>query len=127
MSSTATAPMFSSRRFSFVVPGNRSDPRLLREQPGERDLRGSRFLLLRDAAEQVNQRLVRLESLGRKARKSAAEVGAVEFRALFDRSRQESLAQRAIRHETDPEFLERRNHFLLRAFSTTANIRSAER
>ncbi len=33
---------------------DRNDPRLLREQPGERDLSGSRFLALRDAAEQID-------------------------------------------------------------------------
>src|ERR1700729_4277661 len=33
--------------------GNRNDPRLLRQQPRDRDLRGSGFLLFRDMAEQV--------------------------------------------------------------------------
>jgi len=39
-----------------------------------------------DATEQVNQRLIRLESFGRKARESAAEVVAGECRIFFDRS-----------------------------------------
>ena len=38
VSSRAAAPRFSSRRWSFVVPGIGHDPRLLGEQPGERDL-----------------------------------------------------------------------------------------
>ena len=80
-----TAPMFSSRRLSFVVPGNGNDPRLLREQPRQRDLGRSRLLAFRDAAEQIDYCLVRLESLRRKARQSAAEVGAVEFRVFVDR------------------------------------------
>ena len=65
-------------------------------------------------AEQVDQRLVRLESLRRKARQRAAEIGAVEFRVFVDLAGQEALAKRAIRHEADPEFLERGYHFLLR-------------
>jgi hypothetical protein len=42
---------------------DRNNPRLLREQPSECDLSRSRFLPLRDAAEQVNQCLVRLKRL----------------------------------------------------------------
>ena len=82
---------------------------------------------VRDAAEQINQRLVRLESLGCKARERAAEVGAVEGRVFVDLSREEALAQRAIRHEADAEFLERRDHFLLGRSATTASIRFAAR
>jgi hypothetical protein len=37
---------------------DRHDPRLLTEQPRDRDLRGSRVLLFRDFAEQVDQRLI---------------------------------------------------------------------
>ena len=54
------------------------DPGLLGEQPGERDLGGRRLLPLGDAAEQVDQGLIRLQGLGREARQGAAEVGAVE-------------------------------------------------
>jgi hypothetical protein len=34
--------------------GNRHDPRLLRQQPGERDLRGRRLLLACDALQQID-------------------------------------------------------------------------
>ena len=37
---------------------DRHDPGLLREQPGERDLRRRRALALRDRADQIDQRLV---------------------------------------------------------------------
>ena len=67
--------------------GDRHDPRLLRQQPGERDLRGRRPLALRDRAEQVDQRLVRLARLGREAGNGVAEVGAVERRVLVDLAR----------------------------------------
>ena len=55
-----------------------NNPRLLRQQPRQRDLRGGRLLPCRDAAEQINQGLIRLERLRREAREGAAEVGAVE-------------------------------------------------
>ena len=43
---------------------------------------------------------------------------------FVDLAREEALAQRAVRDEADPEFLEGRHHFLLRALRTTASIRS---
>ena len=46
--------------------GDRHDPRLLRQQPGERDLRRCRSLLLRDPAELIDQRLIGLARLGEK-------------------------------------------------------------
>src|SRR2546423_13071661 len=91
-----------------------NDPGLLGQQPRERDLSRSRLLTFCDLAEQINQGLIRLESFRRKARQGAAEVGAVEGRVLVDLAREEALAQRAVRHEADSEFLKRRYHFLLR-------------
>ena len=92
---------------------DRNDPRLLGEQPGERDLGRRRLLPLRDLAEQIDQGLVRLPGLRREARDDVAEVGAVERRVLVDLAREEALAQRAERNEADAEFLERRQHLLL--------------
>ena len=79
---------------------NRDDPRLLSEQPRQRDLGGCRLLPFCDAAEQIDQRLVRLEGLRREAREGAAEVGAVECRVLVDLAREEALAQRAVRERS---------------------------
>ena len=70
--------------------------------------------MLRNSAEQVDQRLVCLQSLRRKARQRAAKIGTVEFRIFVDLARQEPLPKRAIRHETYPEFLECGYHLLLR-------------
>src|SRR5438445_8769901 len=92
---------------------DRNNPRLLRKQPSERDLSRCRLLPFCDAAEQINQGLIRLEGLRREAREGAAEVGAVELRAFVDLAREEALAQRAVRDEADPEFLKGRYHFLL--------------
>ena len=58
--------------------GDRDDPRLLREDPRERDLRRRRALPLRDPLEQLDERAVRLARLRVEAGNSGAEVGAVE-------------------------------------------------
>src|SRR5207253_2022657 len=93
---------------------NWNNPRLLRKQPGERDLSRCRLLPFCDTAEQINQGLIRLKRLRREARKSAAKVGAVESSVFVDLAREEALAQRAVGHEANFEFFEGRNHFLLR-------------
>src|SRR5271157_2284640 len=94
---------------------DRNNPRLLRKQPSECDLSRCRLLPCCNAAEQINQGLIRLESLRREARESAAEVGAVESRVFVDLAREEALAQRAIGNEANSEFLEGRYYFLLRS------------
>src|SRR5579864_1998906 len=93
---------------------DRYNPRLLREQPRKRYLSGSRLLLLRDFAKQVNQRLIRFPSFRREAREGAAEVRAVEFCIFINLSRQEALTQRAVRNEADSEFFKGGQHFLFR-------------
>src|SRR3989442_11394985 len=91
-----------------------NNPRLLGQQPCQRDLSGCRLLPLTDFAEQINQSLIRLERLRREARERAAEVGAVEGRLFVHLPCEKPLAQRAIGNEADAEFLEGRYHFLLR-------------
>src|SRR5882724_7118756 len=91
----------------------RYNPRLLGQQPGECDLSRCRLLPFPDAGEQINQGLIRLESLRREARQGAAKVEAVELRVFVDLPREEALAQRAVRDEPDAELLEGRYHFLL--------------
>jgi hypothetical protein len=59
--------------------------------------------------------LIRLESLRREAREGAAKVGAVEFGTLADLTREETLAQWAVRDKADAEFLKGRYDFLLRS------------
>src|ERR1035438_5713343 len=94
---------------------DRYNPRLLGQQPGKCDLSGCGLLPFPDAGEQINQRLIRLASLRREARQGAAEVGAFELGVLVHLSREEALAQGAVRDEADAEFLKGRYHFLLRS------------
>ncbi len=85
--------------------GDRHDPRLLPEEPRDRDLRGSRVLLFRDSAEQVDERLIGLHCLRCEARQNAAKVVAGELGFLVHRAGQEALAERAVRHEADAQLL----------------------
>ncbi len=55
--------------------GDGHNPRLLRQQPRQRDLRRGRLLPCGDLAKQINQRLIRFARLWRKARDDVAEVG----------------------------------------------------
>src|ERR1039457_7155061 len=59
-------------------PRDRNDPRLLGEQPGERDPGGCRLLPLCDAAKHVHEAQIRLPGLRYEARNDVAEVGFVE-------------------------------------------------
>ena len=80
-----------------------NDPRLLRQQPGERDLSRRRLLPSPDCAEQIDHGLVCLPSLRRKTRNEIAEVGTIECRGLVDLSREEALPQRTKWNEADAE------------------------
>src|SRR5207247_2128490 len=94
---------------------NWNNPRLLRQQPGQRDLSRCRFLPFRDAAEQINQSLIGLERLRGEAREGAAKVGAVERRVFVNLARKEALAQWTVGHKANSEFLQCRYHFLFRS------------
>ena len=50
---------------------NRHDPRLLGQQPGERNLSGCSVLLFADGGQKVNDRLVGLAGFGREPRQSS--------------------------------------------------------
>src|SRR6266568_2176125 len=91
-----------------------NDPRLLGQQPCQRDLSRRRLLPFSNSAKQINQCLIRLERLRREARQHAAEVGTVEGRFLVYLPREKPLAQRTVGNEADAEFFEGRYHFLLR-------------
>src|SRR5215831_15139799 len=77
---------------------DRRHPRLLSQQPGERDLGGGCTLLFRNAGEQVNQGLIRLQSLRGEAWQSGAEIGAVELRVFIHLASEEAAAERAVRN-----------------------------
>jgi hypothetical protein len=66
--------------------GDRRDPRLLREEPGERDLGGRRLFLRRDVGEEIDQRPVRLARLRREARNAVADVGTAESPVFANRA-----------------------------------------
>ena len=72
-----------SRAEIFLEPvqlggaGDRHDPRLLRQQPGQRDLRRRRLLRCGDLAEQIDQRLIGL------ARASAEKRGTMLRKSLL--------------------------------------------
>jgi hypothetical protein len=53
---------------------DRSDPRLLGKQPGERDLGGCSVLLFTDGGEKIDDSLVGLPGFGCKARQRIAEI-----------------------------------------------------
>src|SRR5271165_4956200 len=93
---------------------NRNDPRLLRQQPGQRDLGRRHLLLFCELANQVHYSLIRLPVFRSKSRNYVAEVRLVELRVFADFAGEETLAQRAEWNEADTEFLERRHHFSFR-------------
>ena len=97
------------------MPGIGTIQGLLRQQPGQRDLRGRRSLAVRDRAEQVDQRLVRLPGLGREARDTVlrkSELSNVVVSSILPVRK--PLPKRAERHEADAEFLESRQDLRLR-------------
>src|SRR2546428_13481286 len=96
-------------------PGDGNDPRLLRQQPSERDLSRCRLLPFCDFAKQINQRQIRFASLWGKARDDVAEIGAIELRIFGDLASEEALTKRAKWNESDPEFFEGWQHLLFRA------------
>src|SRR5580692_3072212 len=105
---------------------NRHDPRFLCKQPSQCDLRRCRFLLLGEPANQINHRLIRFSILFAKARDNVAEIAFVELRIFADLAREEAFAQRAKRNESNPEFLERRDHLRFR-FSPPYRIFALQR
>jgi hypothetical protein len=92
---------------------DRNDPRVLGEQPGERNLRRSGVLASRNPAKQIDQCLIGFPGFRREARQRSPKVGAVEFRVLVYFPREETLAERAVGNETDSELFDGWQHLLL--------------
>src|SRR5438034_7216484 len=76
----------------LLRPGDRYDPQLLGEQPGQRDLRRRRVHLVRDALEQLDQRHVAGAGVRGEAGGAAPEVLRVELRRRVDLAREETCA-----------------------------------
>jgi len=91
-----------------------NDPGFLREQPGERDLRGRGLLVLRDGLKQIHETLIGFAVLRRESRDGAAEILGIEFGVLVDLPGEEASAERAEGNESDSEFFERGKNFLFR-------------
>src|SRR5260370_32568475 len=93
---------------------DRHDPRFLRKQPSERDLRRCRFLLLRKSAKHIHQSLIRFPSLRRKPGDDVAEIAFVELRIFADLSGKEAFTKRTEWNEPNPEFLHGWDHLRFR-------------
>ena len=65
-------------------PGDRNDPRLLRHQPGQRDLSGGRLLSRGPLLHQVDERQVARQILRRESRLNPANVTVSEPRICID-------------------------------------------
>src|SRR5262245_45097718 len=94
--------------------GNRHDPGLSGEQPGECDLPGCGANPLGNALQTIDEDLICLAILCIEAWHRVPEVGAVERGRCCDLAGQESFAERTERHEANPELFESWQHFLLR-------------
>src|SRR5947209_8571677 len=79
---------------------NRHDPRLLRKQPGECDLRWRRLFLCSDPGQQVDHDLIGFDGLRCEARVAAANVRGVEGRVFVDLAREIAPAKGAVGHKT---------------------------
>lgn len=67
-------------------------PRLLGENPGERDLRGCRLLPFGDLAEQIHQGLIRSAVFRLEARDDITKIGFIELRFFIDLAREEPFS-----------------------------------
>src|SRR6516165_55376 len=106
--------------------GNRHHPGFLPKNPCQRDLGRCSVLVLGELTDQVHYSLVCVAILWREAGDNIAEVVLVELRVFVNRSREETFSERAERHETDAEFLESRDDFLLR-FSPPKRVFALQR
>src|SRR5271170_5077350 len=99
--------------FPFSRARDRNDPRFLRQQPSERDLRRGGPLSRGDGGQAIDQRAVGFARVFGEPRNAAAEVGGVECSSLVDLACEKSLAEWAEGYEADPQFLEHRHDIML--------------
>src|SRR5204863_408002 len=89
-------------------------PRLLRQEPCQRDLTGRGLLAVCHGLQQIHERLIGLAILRREAWNAGSEVRAVECRGLVDLAGEEAFPKRTERDEADAEFLKRWQDLALR-------------
>src|SRR5262249_55928981 len=94
-------------------PGNRRDPRLLRQQPGQRYLRRRCALPRGEGLQPLDVSEIRFPVLLAESWKAGAEVRWIERRLLVHLAGEKAPAKRAERHEPDAELLQRRQHVVL--------------
>src|SRR5260370_2647717 len=92
---------------------NGHDVRPFREQPGKRELTRRAALLARQLLHPAHEIEILLEILALEARMILAPVAFLDVLRPFDLAGQESAAQRAVRDETDLEFANGRQDFVL--------------
>ncbi len=112
VNSTSTAPMFSSRRSSLRLPGMGTIHGFCASSQASAIWAGVAPFCFSDPGQQINHHPVGFARLRRKARQAAADIRTGEGRVFVDLSGKIAPAQRAERHEADPEFLAGRQHFL---------------
>src|SRR6266403_3921607 len=105
---------------------DRNNPRLLSQQPSQRDLSRCRLLLFCELAKQINHGLICFPSLWSKARDDVAEIGTIELCVLVDLAGKEAFAKRTEWNESDPQFLECRYDFCFR-YSPPQRVFALER
>src|SRR5208283_2907231 len=106
---------------------NRDDPRFLRQQPGNRDLRRCRFLLPRNIREHIHQGLVCLPVFLVETWNDVAKIGAIKLRALVDCAREEALPQRTRMAQSRSRVHQESAESRAPPLATKANIRFAGR
>src|SRR5581483_5731723 len=90
---------------------DRHNPRLLGEQPRQRNLRLGRLLLFCNPAQLIHHRLVCLSRFDGKTWNDITKVCLFELCLIGDCASQETLAERAERNETDAKFFQGRKDF----------------
>src|SRR6478672_3175447 len=93
---------------------DRHNPGLLREQPGQRELRRGRSFSLGEGLQPLHEGQVGLAVLLGEPWHDVAKIARLERRLVVNRAGQKALAQRTERYEADAEFLERRENLALR-------------
>src|ERR1051326_6733400 len=90
--------------------GDRHDVATLLQEPGDRDLRRRAALLRRQFAYRIGQFAVALEIRALEARELTPSVVLGEFLGRFDLTRDQSAAERTVRHEADAQLATGRQH-----------------
>ena len=127
VSTTSAAPMFSSRRCRFVVPGIGTIHGCWASSQASATCAGVASFRSPIAAEQIDHGLVRLARLRREPRKQGSEIAALEGRGLIHLPREESLAERAVRARTRCRAPRALAAPPLRGLSSTTSTRSGPR